>query len=52
MALKSKKAILAPTHEEGRLIDHCYVPLDLKDIFDTQIMFKYYTDHAGIQIKF
>ena len=41
-----------PTHQEGRLIDHCYVPLALKDNFDVQIMFKYYSDHAGIQIKF
>ena len=40
-----------PTHEAGRTIDHLYVSDQAKECIEFSTVFKYYTDHAAIQIK-
>ena len=41
-----------PTHEAGRTIDHLYASTDFMKCIELNVMFKYYTDHAALQIKF
>ena len=41
-----------PTHKDGRTIDHIYVSSEFMKCVDLEVMFKYYTDHAALQIKF
>ena len=43
--------INGPTQVAGRTIDHLYVSDQAKECIEVNIVFKYYTDHAAIQIK-
>ena len=45
------QVISQPTHKEGRTLDHLYVPANLKDKVDVKVQFKYFSDHASLQIK-
>ena len=40
-----------PTQIEGRTIDHLYVSTEIMANIDIKTVFKYYTDHAALQIK-
>ena len=40
-----------PTHQEGRTIDHIYVSSNVKNRINFKVVFKYFTDHAALQIK-
>ena len=40
-----------PTHIEGRIIDHCYVHYNVKELIDLRTLFCYYTDHARLLLK-
>ena len=44
--------ITQPTHEEGGMIDHCYVSQDLQKKIELNCVFKYFSDHVAFQIKF
>ena len=46
------QVVKGPTQKEGRTIDQFYVPTELKECFEIKVQFKYYSDHAGLQIKF
>ena len=35
-----------PTHVDGGIIDHCYVPSEWKNTINAEYFFTYYTDHA------
>ena len=37
-----------PTHIEGGIIDHCYVPKNMKDTLVIDYFFTYYTDHISL----
>ena len=45
------QVISQPTQKEGRTLDHLYVPANLKDKVDVKVQFKYFSDHASLQIK-
>ena len=51
-----KQLITEPTHDKGRVIDNCYVPITIKDEVQLKIHSPYYTDHDAIlheyEIKF
>jgi hypothetical protein len=40
-----------PTHEDGRTLDHFYVPNRWKDSINLNVEFKYYSDHAALSIE-
>ena len=41
-----------PTHVDGGIIDHCYVPSEWKNTINAEYFFTYYTDHARICLSF
>ena len=43
--------VTEPTHMAGRTIDHVYVSAKEKELINVKTMFKYYSDHAALQIK-
>ena len=45
------QAITQPTHQEGRTLDHLYLSGELKEKIKFDVQFKYFTDHAALQIK-
>ena len=47
-----KQMVNIPTHKDGRSIDHVYASSLLESQIELTIMFKYFTDHAALQIKF
>ena len=47
-----KQLVKQPTHWAGRTLDHVYVPEGLINLIELKIVFKYYSDHAALQIKF
>ena len=49
---KLSQIVECPTHKDGRIIDHIYVSSEFMKCVDLKVMFKYYTDHAALQIKF
>ena len=53
--LRSKEfeqLVTAPTHDDGRTIDHCYVPQDMKNKFQLVHHSPYFSDHDALCIKF
>ena len=40
-----------PTHEDGRTIDHFYVPNAWKESINLIVEFKYFSDHAALSIE-
>ena len=48
-SLGLQQMVKEATHEEGRTIDQLYVTTDLNVQIDVQ--FKYFSDHAALQIK-
>ena len=48
---KLQEMIHEPTHHAGRTIDHLYVSPSLVEKLEVKLMFKYYSDHAAMQIK-
>ena len=48
---KLQEMIHEPTQEAGRTIDHLYVSPNLVEKLEVKVMFKYYSDHAAMQIK-
>ena len=47
-----EQLINEPTHDKGRMIDHCYVPVSVKDKIQVGTHSPYYTDHDAICISF
>ena len=43
--------IKSPTHKDGNTLDHLYISESLKDKLQVDVQFKYFSDHAAIQIK-
>ena len=43
--------ITEPTHDQGRQIDHCYIPQNIKDKIQLKIYSPYYTDHDAVCIN-
>jgi hypothetical protein len=41
-----------PTQDDGRTIDHCYVPFNIKDDIQLTTYSPYYSDHDALCIKF
>ena len=50
--MKLENLVTQPTHDKGRIIDHFYVPKDLKDKFKLTIHSPYYSDHDALCVKF
>ena len=48
---KLQEMIHEPTQIAGRTIDHLYVSPNLVEKLEVKLMFKYYSDHAAMQIK-
>ena len=46
-----KQVINEPTHKAGRTLDQLFVSKNLQNRIEVKVMFKYYTDHAALQIK-
>ena len=46
-----EQLITQPTHDQGRTIDQCYVPIVFKDKVQLKIFSPYYTDHDAICIN-
>ena len=40
-----------PTHDKGRCIDHCYVPLDMRNKVAIEQHSRYYSDHDALCIN-
>ena len=40
-----------PTHDRGRCIDHCYVPMDMKNKVVVEQHSRYYSDHDALCIN-
>ena len=49
---KLSQIVESPTHQAGRIIDHLYVSSEFMNCIELNVMFKYYSDHAALQIKF
>lgn len=49
---KLSQMVECPTHQAGRIIDHIYVSSEFMNYIELNVMFKYYSDHAALQIKF
>ena len=49
---KLQQIVQEPTQEAGRILDHCYVSKDLCGKVQLKCVFKYFSDHAALQIKF
>ena len=49
---KLSQMVECPTHQAGRMIDHIYVSSEFMNYIELNVMFKYYSDHAALQIKF
>ena len=47
-----EQVIHLPTHDKGRTIDHLYVPTASKKTIKYHLTYEYYSDHAGICLKF
>ena len=45
------QVVQEPTHEDGRTLDHLYVPNSWKDSINLNVEFKYYSDHAALSIE-
>ena len=45
------QVVQEPTHEDGRTLDHLYVPNGWKDSINLNVEFKYYSDHAALSIE-
>ena len=45
------QVVQEPTHEDGRTLDHFYVPNGWKDSINLNVEFKYYSDHAALSIE-
>ena len=43
--------VTKPTHDKGRCIDHCYVPLDMKNKVVVEQHSRYYSDHDALCIN-
>ena len=41
-----------PTHKDGKILDHLYITESLKSTIEVDVQFKYFTDHAALQIKY
>ena len=37
-----------PTHKDGGLIDHCYVPKEFQERIKLQLEYPHYSDHASV----
>ena len=48
---KLRQVVQEPTHVAGRTIDHIYLSEGLVDTLEFKVMFKYFSDHAAMQIK-
>ena len=46
-----EQLITSPTHDEGRTIDHCYVPAERKKEFKITLHSLYFSDHDAICIN-
>ena len=46
-----QQMIQEPTHEAGRTLDHLYLSPNLVEKLEVKLVFKYYSDHAAMQIK-
>ena len=46
-----QQLITSPTHDEGRTIDHCYVPAERKEEFQITLHSLYFSDHDAICIN-
>ena len=44
--------ITEPTHEQGRIIDHLYIPRFLSSKIHFEMTYPFFTDHAAIIVKF
>ena len=44
--------VQSPTHKDGKILDHLYVTESLKSSIELDVQFKYFTDHAALQIKY
>ena len=50
--VQAEQIVNEATHEQGRIIDHLYLSPELINTIELKILFKYYSDHAALQIKF
>ena len=44
--------VTQPTHQAGRILDHLYLSGELREKSKLNVKFKYFSDHAALQIKF